>query len=296
LPLPKISVVVPNYNSGATLERTILSLLAQDYPNLQIVMMDSMSKDNSIEIINRYRQHFDPCVIEKDKGQADGLNKGFSHATGDIYAWLCSDDELTPGTLHHVAELFEKNPQADLVIGHCQRIFSDGNEYTVTPNQASWDNINVQNGLDQPSLFWRASLHKKVGELDRSFHLAFDWDFWNRFKKAGATPVFTDRVLSRYYFSDTNKSGNSGSQHAREAFRILRAHGPLRGNLAHVFRFLYKHFDLKGCYDKPPTCTLLRSHLFIWTLAALMPIVGRRRLYQYNWHFASCQERGLKWW
>ena len=109
MPLPKICVVVPNYNSGATLERTILSLLAQDYPNLQIVMMDSMSKDNSIEIIERYRQHFDPCVIEKDKGQADGLNKGFSHATGDIYAWLCSDDELTPGTLHHVAELFEKN-------------------------------------------------------------------------------------------------------------------------------------------------------------------------------------------
>ncbi|HZZ42172.1 MAG TPA: glycosyltransferase family 2 protein [Tepidisphaeraceae bacterium] len=296
LPLPRISIVVPNYNGGATLERTVRSLLAQEYPDLQIILMDSASKDNSIEIIERYRHNFDPCIVEKDKGQADGLNRGFRQARGEIRAWLCSDDELTPGTLHHVAEVFENNPQANLLIGHCERVFSDGKSYVVTPNEKSWENINVQNGLDQPSLFWRAELQQKAGELDPTYNLAFDWDLWNRFKKSGARPVFTDRVLSRYYFSETNKSGNSGSQHAREAFRILRKYGPIGGMLGYIFRFLYRHFDLKGCYDKPPTCTLWRSHVFMWVLAALMPLIGRRRLYQYNWHFASCQERGLKWW
>ena len=296
MPLPRISIVVPNYNSGATLERTLQSLLAQDYPNLQIILMDSCSTDKSIEIIERYRHHFDPCIIEKDKGQADGLNKGFTHATGEIRAWLCSDDELTCGTLHHVAEMFEKHPDADFLIGWCQRIFADGKTHITKPTPAGWQEVGVRNGLDQPSLFWRASLHKKAGTLDESFHLAFDWDFWNRFKRAGAKPIFTDRILSKYYFTDVNKSGNSGSQHVTESFRIVRKYGPLKGMLAYVFRFLYRHFDLKGCYDKPPTCTLARSHIFMWVLAALMVLIGRRRLYQYNWHFASCQERGLKWW
>jgi glycosyltransferase involved in cell wall biosynthesis len=292
----KISIVIPNFNSGHQLERAIQSLLAQAYPDLQLILVDACSTDESREAIEKYRSHFDTVIIEKDRGQADGLNKGFRHATGDIRAWLCSDDELMPGALAHVAGLFAAHSDIDVITGDCQRIFSDGTTYVVPASDDPWSKINLQNVIEQPSTFWRAAIHQKAGELDFSYDLAFDWDLWNRMKRCGGKILPTHQVLSKYYFSETNKSGNSGRGHASESFRILRKYGPLAGGLAYIFRFLYFHFDLTGCYDRPPTCTLLRSHLFIWTLALLRLLIGKRLLYAYNWHFASCQERGLKWW
>jgi glycosyltransferase involved in cell wall biosynthesis len=292
----KISIVVPNYNSGTQLERAILSIMAQDYPNLELILVDAKSTDESAQAIVKYADKFTHRIIEKDKGQADGLNKGFRLASGDIRAWLCSDDELLPGTLHHVNELFVIHPDIDVVTGSCQRLFADGVTYVVPANPDPWDKIHIQNVIEQPSTFWRGTLHQKVGELEYSYYLAFDWDLWNRFKKAGAKILPTERPLSKYYFTDTNKSGNSGRGHVDESFRIVRKYGPLFGGLAYIFRFLYFHFDLFGCYDNPPTCGLLRSHVFIWTLAFLRLTIGKKNLYLYNWHFASCQERGLKWW
>jgi glycosyltransferase involved in cell wall biosynthesis len=291
-----ISLVIPNFNSGHQLERAIRSVVAQAYPRLQLIMADAGSTDESKATIEKYLHLFTTVISEKDDGQADGLNRGFRHATGDVRGWLCADDELQPGALHHVNELFRANPDAGVVTGGCRRFFSDGVSYVVPAKPAPWTMIHIQNVIEQPSTFWRGDLHKKVGELETSYKLAFDWDLWNRFKKAGAKIVVTEQVLSSYYFTETNKSGNSGRGHVTESFRIVGRYGPLGGALAHVFRFLYFHFDLAGCYDNPPTCGLLRSHLFIWTLAGLRILIGKRLLYAYNWHFASCQERGLKWW
>ena len=100
--------------------------------------------------------------------------------------------------------------------------------------------------------------------------------------------------LLRYHFSETNKSGNAGRQHVRESFRVVRRYGP--AGLAWIFRFLYHAFDLKGCYDQPPTCSAIRSSAFVASLAALRALIGPERLFLYNWHFASCQERGVRWW
>ncbi len=292
----KISLVLPNYNSGDQLARAVESILAQGYPNLELILADAGSTDASRDAIDRYRSHFAVVLSEKDDGQADGLNRGFRRATGDVRGWLCADDELLPGTLHHVNDLFRRNPAADVVTGGCERHFADGTTYVVPARADPWAMIGVQNGIEQPSTFWRGDLHRRAGELDTSYDLAFDWDLWNRFRLAGGRVLGTDRPLSRYHFSATNKSGNAGRRHAAESFRVVRRYGPLLGGLAYVFRFLYRHFDLHGCYDNPPTCGLLRSHAFIWTLALLRVTIGRRRLYAYNWHFASCQERGLKWW
>jgi glycosyltransferase involved in cell wall biosynthesis len=291
-----ISLVIPNFNSGNQLERAIRSIVAQDYPKLQLILADAGSTDASRQTIDQYRHLFSTVISERDDGQADGLNRGFRHATGDVRGWLCADDELQPGALHHVNELFQANPDAGVVTGACQRHFADGVSYVVPPKPAPWDLIHIQNVIEQPSTFWRGDLHKKVGELEKSYRLAFDWDLWNRFRKAGAKIVVTEKPLSHYYFTDTNKSGNSGRGHVTESFRIVRKYGPLGGALAYIFRFLYFRFDLTGCYDNPPTCGLLRSHLFIWTLALLRLTIGKRLLYAYNWHFASCQERGLRWW
>lgn len=292
--LPKFSIVIPNYNSGTTLERTIKSILVQNYPNLQLIITDSQSTDGSGLIIEKYREHFDEAIIRKDKGQPDGLNYGFERARGDIFGWLCADDELLPGALHHVAGLFEKNPNAGVVTGGCERVFPDGATLLTTPAADTWEKIGYQDGIEQPSTFWRASAQHKAGPLDTTFELGFDWDLWCRLKQSGAALLLTERPLSRYYFSGTNKTAMAGDLFTREAFRIISKYGSPR--VARCYRFLYKHFDLHGCYDKPPTCTLLRSHQFVLTLALMQALIGRRRLYLYNWHFASCQQRNLKWW
>ena len=292
----RISIVMPNYNTGATLERAILSVLAQNHPDLQLILSDSASTDSSREIIEKYRDRFDVVLCEKDKGQADGINRGFRHADGDIFYWLCADDELAPGALAHVADLFAKNPQADVVMGNCERVYADGQRSLSPADPQTWDKIGMINVVEQPSTFWRSSLHRRMGELALYYHLAFDWDLWCRMRDCGAKLITTDQVLSRYYFSDTNKSGNAGRTFEREAFRILRQYGPLHGGLAYIYRMLYRCFDLKGCYDRPPTCSKLRSRLFVIVMGALLVLFGKRLIYTYNWHFASLQERNLPWW
>jgi glycosyltransferase involved in cell wall biosynthesis len=292
----RISIVIPNYNSGEVLERAIISLLEQNYPDLQLIMADSASTDVSRDILERYRGRFDVVLSEKDKGQADGLNKAFRHADGDIFGWLCADDELMPGALHHVAERFRADPHAEVVIGGCERVFADGGRCETQADPHTWEKIGILNVIEQPSTFWRAGLHRRLGELDTSYHLAFDWDFWCRMRDSGARLLTTERILSRYFFSESNKSGNAGALFAREAFRIVRKYGPLNGGLAYIFRGLYRYFDLKGCYDQPPTCTRTRGAMFIFALGTLRTLVGTRLIYSYNWHFASLQERGLRWW
>jgi glycosyltransferase involved in cell wall biosynthesis len=291
----RFSIVVPNYNSGAVIERALRSLITQ-VPRPEVIVADSESHDGSRDVIERFRPELDTVLIEKDRGQADGLNRGFARASGDVFGWLCADDELAPGALDHVADLFRRDPEADVVIGSCERVFPDGTTFLTRARADTWDVIGVQNVVDQPGVFWKASLHRRLGLLDDSYQLAFDWDFWCRMRDAGARLVTSDRVLARYFFTDTNKSGRSGRLHVRESFRILRRYGPLRGALAYVFLFLYHAFDLHGCYDRPPTCTRLRAAAYAVSLAALCAVVGRKRVFAYNWHFASCQERGLRWW
>jgi glycosyltransferase involved in cell wall biosynthesis len=290
------SIVLPNFNSGAVLERCIQSLLAQDYEGLQLIMADGGSTDESREIIERHRDRFDVVISEPDDGQADGINKGFAHATGDIVGWLCADDELLPGALKHVAETFETQPDADVVNGACERHYPDGSTVIYTPVADPWSVITIKDVIEQPSTFWRRALHERLAPLKTDYYMAFDWDLWIRMRNSGAKVVTTDRVLSRYYFTWDNKCGRAGNRFADEGFRIIRQYGPLGGRLANVYRFLYYHFDLKGCFDRPVTCSRFRWLVYWGARAVLRLFVGRRLLNMYNWHFAACQERGLKWW
>lgn len=294
--LLSISLVVPNLNSGSTLERCIQSILRQDYPDLQLIMADAGSTDVSRDIIAKYRDRFDVIISEKDDGQADGLNKGFTYATGELRSWLCADDELLPGALHHVNKCFCDNPEIDVVIGRCERVFPDGVPYVTPVDCNAWDNIIVRNTIEQPSTFWRSELHKKVGELDTSYELSFDWILWIWFRNAKATLLTTEEVLSRYYFTETSKCNNAGNLFAEETYRLLKQYGPLRGWLANIFRHIYYRYDLMGCMDKPPTSKHVRLLMYRATFKFSELLLGHRWMSQYNWHFASLQERGLVWW
>lgn len=292
----KISIVVPNFNSGRTLERAIKSLISQEYPKKQLILVDGGSNDESIRIIEKYRMYFDKVIIEKDSGQADALNKGFPLSDGDIFGWLCADDMLLPGALQHVAEKFEEYPEAEVLTGGCERIYPDGTKFISPAQGDAWAKINVVDVIEQPSTFWRSDLHRKLGQLDLSYNMAFDWDLWNRMGNSNAKLITTDRILSRYFFTETNKSGKAGNEFASEAFRILRKYGPLNGWLAYIYRLIYYQFDLKGCFEFPPRCSWVRWFIFIWAHCVLRLIIGQRLLNMYNWHFAACQERGMIWW
>jgi glycosyltransferase involved in cell wall biosynthesis len=291
----RISVVIPCRNSGATLERTIRSLLEQNYPDLEIILMDGASIDETGEIIQRYRDRL--AVVERgpDGGQVDAINHGFRLATGELRGWLCADDELLPGCLHEVNRLFDSHPESGVVSGGCERVYADRSREITRPPADVWSVIGMRNPLEQPSTFWRTDLHKRVGELDAGYELVFDWDLWARFAEAGARIATTSHPLSRYHFSEDNKTSSAGSLHAQEGLRIIRRYGPLDGSVADAYQILY-HFDLLGCLDRrggraePVTGTYRKVR------ALLASIVGQQSMDLYNLHFASLQERGLVWW
>lgn len=289
---PRISVVIPNLNSGPTLERCIRSLLDQEYPNLEVIVADGGSTDRSAGILRAYESRIAKVLREADRGQADALNKGFRHAAGDIFGWLCADDELLPGALHHVAGLFQLHAEIGIVAGACELVFEGGARVRNRVAPDAWDAIRVRNTLDQPSVFWRADWWRRAGELDTGFDLAFDWEYWCRLKQAGARLAATPRMLSRYHFSAANKTSTGGRRHVDEGYRVVRRYGPRL--VADAYRFVYRHFDLHGCLDPPPWPRPVRRLAYLAARRMLRTVLGRP-MDDYPWHFASLQERGLRW-
>lgn len=290
------TVVIPNFNSGKVLDRAIRSILAQEYGPIQLILADGGSTDESLDVIRRYSPRFDLVLAGPDGGQVDGLNRAFTHARGEVCCWLCADDEFLPGALRAVANAFQRDPSLEVIAGACQLRYPDRSQCVVVPPADPWAQIAVKNVLNQPSVFWRASLHQRIGQLDPSFNLAFDWDFWCRMREAQAKILVTRRALSRYHFSHQNKTSIAGRAHVDEGFRIIRRYGPGHGRIAYVYRWVYKYFDLKGCMDHPPTSSFARVLAFRATCLAVRLTLGPAAMTEYNWHFASRQERNLEWW
>jgi GT2 family glycosyltransferase len=187
---PKISIVTPSFNQGRFIETTLRSVLLQGYPNLEYIVMDGGSTDRSVEIIRRYSPWLQYWVSQRDRGQSDAINQGFGRATGEIYAWLNSDDILLPGALDRVAEACSEAPEAVAWVGDC---------FWVTPDLRVTNRIEPK-GLDrqhlgdwwfsgflmQPSCFFRASGWKKAGGLDETLHYAMDLDLWLKLVSTGS--------------------------------------------------------------------------------------------------------------
>jgi glycosyltransferase involved in cell wall biosynthesis len=185
---PKISVVATSYEQGQFLERTILSVLNQNYPNLEFIITDGGSADESVKIIKKYEKYLTFWLSEKDKGQSDGFNKGFKRASGEIIGNLNSDDIYLPGAFFKVQEFFKKNPETDIVYGNRLDIDADDNiigesrftKFSLTVYQ--YDGIS----LGTQSAFWRKDLFSKIGYLDIDLHLTMDYEFFFRAAAKGA--------------------------------------------------------------------------------------------------------------
>jgi glycosyltransferase involved in cell wall biosynthesis len=220
---PAISVVVPNFNGGRHLEAALRSLIDQNYPNLEIVVVDGGSSDHSVEIIQRYVSHIRWWVSEKDSGQADAINKGFAHCTGEIVNWLNSDDMLCPGALAAVARAFTQGTEADVVVGKCRLIFEDtGWSHPHGPTAGDLKLMPAFNPIGQPSCFYRRRLLDRHPPLDPAYHYIMDFELWLYFRERGARwKIITDE-LSIFPMHGDNKTLTGGDKRDAEVLRLYR--------------------------------------------------------------------------
>jgi glycosyltransferase involved in cell wall biosynthesis len=205
--LPLVSIVTPSFNQVRFLESTIRSVLEQDYPNIEYILVDGGSNDGSLEVIRRYAEKISWWVSEKDRGQTDAINKGFEHAHGDILAWLNSDDTYEPHALVEAVELLVNFPQIGLVYGDANFIDENGCRIGHFP-AAQTDYQRLRRGyvhIPQQASFWRANLWRKVGPLDPSFYFAMDYDLWVRIAKLAALK-YIPRVWANFRLHTQGKT------------------------------------------------------------------------------------------
>jgi glycosyltransferase involved in cell wall biosynthesis len=207
-PLPSISIVTPTYNYAMYLERTIKSVVCQNYPALEYIIQDGGSSDGTLELLQKHEPGLFRFSSARDNGQAHAINLGLEHSSGEILAYLNSDDILLPNTLHYVANFFMNNPDVDVVYGH--RLCIDEHddvvgEWILPPHDAE-----VSRWVDfvpQETMFWRRRIWDAVGgQLDESFHFAMDWDLILRFQDAGAVFKRLPRFLAGFRVHDQQKS------------------------------------------------------------------------------------------
>lgn len=293
--------MTPSYNQAAYLEQTLTSVLEQDYPRLEYLVVDGASTDGSVDIIKKYADKLAFWVSEKDNGQAEAINKGLSHARGEILAWLNSDDYYLPGTISAAVQIFQECPDAVLVYGNMLAV----NEHGQTTNLLQYDQLTLEDLLcfqiiGQPAVFFRREAFEIAGQLDTSYHCFLDHHLWLRIALQGRILHIDETWASARYHPEAKNRARS-AEFSREAFRLFdwaknqtdlspilarvsrRAHASVHRvdarytldggqpwkSLAAWFRVLFIH---------PPTA-LARMNILVSALLHLIGLGGLHKIY-----------------
>lgn len=259
-----VSIVIPSFNKGLFIDETIRSILNQSYKNIEIVVIDAESTDNTHSILQNYSTEIGHCLIEPDKGQSDAINKGARIAKGEIVGWLNADDLLFPGAIESVVKALESSPDAGVVYGSGAKIDIDGNIVKDIPHRPFDRKLLKQLFyILQPSMYFKRDLFLQVGGLNIDSHLAMDWELVLKFLK------FTDFVsipekIAKLRMYEGTKTSDGGWDIYREIARIGKEQNGfsdpnylsflLRDNLSSISLPILKPI-IRTIVDK--TCTLL---------------------------------------
>jgi GT2 family glycosyltransferase len=216
-----VSVITPSYNQAKYLEQTMLSVLEQDYPYIEYIVMDGASNDGSVEIIKKHAGKLTHWESVKDNGQADAINKGFARATGDIIAWLNSDDYYLPGTVRAAVNIFEEHPEVVLVYADMLAVDENGATFnTLTYKQLTFEDLLCFQIIGQPAVFMRRSALQRTQGLNPTFHFLLDHLLWIQIAKHGKI-LHVNQTWSAARYHAEAKNIAKASEFGREAFRIL---------------------------------------------------------------------------
>jgi len=220
--LPLVSIVTPSYQQAAYLEHTLRSVLEQDYLRIEYWVIDGGSTDGSVEIIQKYADRLAGWVSERDSGQAEAINKGFARATGEIVAWLNSDDAYLPGAVASAVRALQADPDLALVYGDVRSIDGDGRLINVM-RYDDWDLADLMSFhiLGQPGVFMRRSALEKAGGLDPSYHLLLDHHLWLRVASHGGMRYVREE-WAEARFHPQAKNVALAARFGEEAYRIAR--------------------------------------------------------------------------
>ena len=219
--LPRVTIVTPSFNQAAFLEQTMLSVLGQNYPNLEYMVVDGASTDGSPEIIRKYADRLAWWVSEKDHGQGEAINKGFSRATGEIVAWLNSDDLHQPGAIAAAVEAFQAQPELGLVFSDVLAIDGENNVLNLM-RCGDWglDELMTFHILNQPGVFLRRAVLEQAGYLDPNYHYMLDTHLWLRMAQI-APMGYLRQTLAAGRFHALAKNQAAAPRFGEESLKLV---------------------------------------------------------------------------
>jgi glycosyltransferase involved in cell wall biosynthesis len=314
--LVKISMVVPNYNGGTTIAATLQSLIDQGYPNLEIIVIDGGSTDQSVAVIQQFSADLAYWVSEPDRGQSHAINKGFERCTGEVVNWLCSDDLLAPGALWRIGEFFTAHPTVDVLAGRCRiefmtaenpgkplssiqfwlqmlqrvlplgTIIQDANDRSVYIRSTTMEQIRLMPAsipVHQPSCFYRRALLQRSPVVDESYNYTMDIELFNYFYACGARWQTTDAILSIAPVSGQNKTSVAGLKATYELEKIYRTYTRERIPLTYWHRRLRYPLERFLKQHQQAVWVYLLAPIWVGITLVLALFYGFKRTWALRW-------------
>jgi glycosyltransferase involved in cell wall biosynthesis len=260
---PLVSIVTPSFNSARFLEETIRSVLEQDYPDVEYLVMDGGSGDGTLKILERYRGRLE-YISEPDRGQADAVNRGFGLTRGAIFAFLNADDAYLPGAVSSAVRAFDDHPEAAVVYGDAWYVAQDGSRIAPYPVEPfNRENLARRCFICQPAAFFRREAFAATGMLDAHLHFALDYDLWIRMARRYPM-VKIDRPLATLRVHDRAKTVRETGRAMRETIAVLHRQ---YGYVPYNWLYGYGHHRLTGqalAIDKPRVALSSACYSVAW--------------------------------